>query len=103
MTNNNIKTAITKAFAETDKDFVTTQYISELAQEKISFDALIKAASQLGLGWKMMVISGHGFRKEYQKKYNKEAAHNVPLIYYGPKGFEGYKIGGGCAYVLCRK
>jgi hypothetical protein len=100
---NNIKAAITKAFEETDKDFVTTAYIFELAKEDVSFAALVKAVGQLGLRWQTMVVSGHGFLKEYQEKYNKEAVENIPQIYYGPKGFEGFEIGGGCAYVVCRK
>jgi len=100
---NNIKAAITKAFEETDKDFVTTKYIFELAKEERSFTSLVKAASQLGLHWKTMVVSGHGFLKEYQEQYNKEAIANIPQIYFGPKGFEGFEIGGGCAYVVCRK
>ena len=98
-----IKAAITKAFVETDKDFVAIDHIFELAEVEGSFVELTKALRQLGLRWKTMVVSGHGFQIQYQEEYNKEAVKNIPQIYFGPKGFEGFDVGGGCAYVVCRK
>lgn len=93
---------IDQVFASTKKKFVSFKAIDEMLP-KGSRKFAGTYFEKTGYAWKTMVISGHGFKKEFQAKYNREAKVNIPKIYYGIGGYENYNHGGGCCYVLVRK
>jgi hypothetical protein len=94
-----IKKVVKDIFNETDKDFVVISYIEERIGQKVGIDDL---CSICGCKWKTMTTSARGFLPQYQKKYAEKAKKDIPQIYFGPKGFENYQVGGGCAYVVIR-
>ncbi len=97
-----VTSVIDSVFASTNKNFVCFKAIRELLPKNVKdFDFFTLATT--GYRWNTMVISEHGFKQEFQAQYKREAAKNIPKIYYGPGGFDNYDIGGGVCYVLIRK
>ena len=108
MSNTTAVTAVTavidSVFASTKKNFIAFDAVEELlpaAGVRIKDGGMFYGKT--GYKWKTMVISEHGFQKQYQAMYKKQAAKNISKIYYGKGGFKNYDVGGGCCYVLVRK
>lgn len=89
-------------FSETGKDFVPVDVVrSRAGLDNMPHLDFGRMCVKLGHINETMIVSGHGFLQEYQEMYNRQAADNIPQIYF-PDGFENYDIGGGCLGVFCR-
>ena len=97
-----ITSVIDSVFSSTNKNFIAFQAIREMLPENVRNSTNLRDLTVSGYHWKTMVVSEHGFRKEFQAQYKKEAVKNIPKIYYGKGGFENYDVKGGCCYVLVR-
>ena len=97
-----VKSVIASVFASTDKNYIAFQAIRAMLPKSVRKSTDLRDLTISGYRWHTMVISGHGFRPEFQARYNADAKRNIPKIYFGKGGFENYEIKGGVCYVLLR-